>query len=290
MKLRTTFSGMAVLALAMALHLPLSQACFAQGGANNPDTTMQKETQQNQDQQSKEHQLQGDQQTPPAPKLDPEEEAAYKAFFEANTADARIQLGTDFLAKYPMSRYDESVYAAVVQAYYAKQDWTNFYAVADKGLAAFPDDATMLTIVGWAIPHVFDPTAPDAAAKLAKAEKYEKHAIDVLGTLVKPVGLSDDLFAKSKAMALSEAHSGLGLVYFRQEKWSDSVSELQQATQAAAEPDQTDFYVLGLDFDRQGKYPEAVDAYTKCSQAMGGLSDRCKQSADKDKAQAAQPK
>ena len=38
-----------------------------------------------------------------APKVDPEEEKAYKAFYDANTpaqADARIKLGEDFVAKY----------------------------------------------------------------------------------------------------------------------------------------------------------------------------------------------
>jgi tetratricopeptide (TPR) repeat protein len=292
MKSRFAFIALPFLALAVIVQLALSGAVHAQG--TNPNKVVDQEAQQDQNQQMKERTLQnGDQsQTPPAPKVDPAEEAAYKAFFEtgASAPDARIQQGNDFLTKYPMSRYAESVYSGVVQAYYAKQDWKDFYVTADKGIAAYPDDVTMLAIVGWVIPHVFDPNADDASAKLDKAEKYEKHAIEVIGAMQKPAALTDDQFAQSKATVLSEAHSGLGLVYFRKGRYAESASELQQATQASASPDQTDFYVMGVDFDKQNKYPEAIEAYTKCGQMMAGLSDRCKQSADADKKQAAQPK
>jgi tetratricopeptide (TPR) repeat protein len=290
MRARTILNATAIFALSAACSLGFPAASFAQG--TNPNSVVDKESQQNQDQQLKQRTLQSDQQPPPAPKVDPAEEAAYKAFFDAGASapEARIQLGTDFLTKYPMSRYDESVYAGVVQAYYAKQDWKDFYAEADKGIAAYPDDVTMLAIVGWVIPHVFDPSSADASASLDKAEKYEKHAIEVIGAMQKPAGLTDDQFAQTKSVVLSEAHSGLGLVYFRRQKWSDSVSELQQSTQASATPDATDYYVMGIDLDRQSRYPEAADAYSKCSQIASGLQDRCKQSADSSKKQASQPK
>ncbi len=292
MKSRSVFIAMPILALAILAQLGLARASQAQG--TNPNKVVDQETQQDQNQQLKQKTLQnGDQpQTPPAPKVDPAEEAAYKAFFEAGASvpDTRIQLGNDFLAKYPTSRYAESVYSGIVQAYYSKQDWKNFYATADKGIAAYPDDVTMLAMVGWVIPHVFDPNSADASSNLDKAEKYEKHAIEVIGAMVKPAGLTDDQFAQSKSTVLSEAHSGLGLVYFRRGRWADSASELQQATQASASPDQTDYFVIGVDFDRQSKFPEALEAYTKCGQIMGSLQDRCKQSADTDKKQAAQSK
>jgi tetratricopeptide (TPR) repeat protein len=289
MRDRTICDAIAVFALA-ASGLAFSTPSRAQG--TNPNKVVDQEAQQDQNQQLKQRTLQGDDQQPPATKVDPAEEAAYKAFFDAGASapDTRIQLGTDFLAKYPMSRYTESVYAAMVQAYYTKQDWKNFYAEADKGLAEFPDDVTMLSIVGWVIPHVFDPGAADASASLDKAEKYEKHAIDVIGAMSKPPGLTDDQFAQSKSLVLGEAHSGLGLVYFRKQQWAESVTELQQATQSTPTPDPTDYYVMGIDLDRQNRYPEAADAYTKCSQIAGGLQGRCKQGADKAKQQASQPK
>jgi tetratricopeptide (TPR) repeat protein len=236
---------------------------------------------------------QPDQNAPPAaPQLDPQEEAAYKAYFDAGpqAADVRIQLGNDFVQKYPASRYLESVYSGLVQAYYSKQDWKNFYADADKALSLNADDVSVLTVVGWVIPHVFNPTDPDAQKRLDMAERFEKRAIEVAGAMPKPPTLTDDQFASSKAAVLSEAHSALGLIYFRRQQPADSASELQQATQAAASPDQTDYYVLGLDLNTLKRFPEAADAFNRCSQIMGTLQDRCKQDADNARKQQSQPK
>jgi tetratricopeptide (TPR) repeat protein len=225
-------------------------------------------------------------QTPP--KVDPEEEAAYKAFYESNPqdADTRIKLGEAFIAKYPMSRYAESVYSGLTHAYYAKQDWKNFYANGDKALALNPNDPSVLVILGWVIPHSLNANDPNAMSDLEKAEKYEKHAIEVVGTMTKPANMTDEQFTQTKAMLLSQAHSGLGLVYFRRHESEDSVRELEQATQGSANPDPTDLFVLGLDLQNLNRYGEAADAFNRCGQISGALQDRCKQSADAAKKQA----
>jgi tetratricopeptide (TPR) repeat protein len=291
MRPRFISSGIRVLMLTIAVNLTFAAVCFAQDAPPSLKGTPPGSSPSPSGQQSPSAQP-GQNAPPAAPKLDPAEEAAYKAFFDAgpDAVDTRIQLGNDFVQKYPMSRYNESVYAGLVQAYYQKQDWKNFYTDADKALALYPDDVTVLTIVGWVIPHTFNPADPDALKSLDKAERYEKHAIEVIGAMPKPASLSEDQFAQSKAAVLSEAHSGLGLVYFRRQQTAESASELQQATQAAASPDQTDYFVLGLDLQKLERYPEAADAFTRCSQIMGGLQDRCKQSADASRKQAAQPK
>jgi tetratricopeptide (TPR) repeat protein len=233
-----------------------------------------------------------DQNAPQPAKIDPLEEAAYKDFYDAGSQppDVRIKLGTEFLQNYPTSHYVESVCAALVQAYYSKQDWKNFYAYADKTLAVNPDNASVLTMVGWVIPHTYNADDPDAQKNLDKAEHYEKHAIEVVATMPKPPNMTDDQFTQSKASLLSEAHSGLGLVYFRRQEPSESASELQQATQGAPTPDPTDYYVLGVDLNNLKRFPEAADAFNHCSQIAGPLQDRCKQNADTARKQASQPK
>ena len=65
----------------------------------------------------------------------------------------------------------------------------------DKALALYPDDVTVLTMIGWVIPHVYNPADPDALKNLEKAEKYEKHAIEVIGAMAKPASMTDDQFA-----------------------------------------------------------------------------------------------
>lgn len=279
MKLRSLSEIVRTLALALAGVLALLPISRAQG--TNPNMIPAKEQQAEQDQKLKEQTL-GQGVAPAAPKLDPAEEASYKAFFDtsAQDSDKRIQLGQDFVQKYPTSRYNESVYAGLVQAYFAKQDWKNFYDSADKALALDADNVAILATVGWVIPHAYDANDPDAAKKLDKAESYEKHAIQILGTMPKPENMTDDQFASAKASQLSQAHSGLGLVYFRHQQFEDSVKELQLATQGPSMPDPTDLFVLGFGLQNLHRYGEAADAYDHCSQMPGGLQDRCKQSAD----------
>jgi tetratricopeptide (TPR) repeat protein len=260
--------------LAFAVSLAFSPVSRAQG--TNPNYVPSQEQQQDQSQQLKLRQL-NETVTPALPKLDPVEEAAYKEFYISNPRDpdTRIRLGEAFIQKYPLSRYAESVYAALTQAYSAKQDLKNFYARGEKALALNPDDAAVLVIVGWMIPHDLDPASADAAQNLDKAERYEKHAIEIIPTQPKPANMTDDQFAQSKSALLSEAHSGLGLVYFRRGDSENSVKELQ----LAASPDPTDFFVLGLGLQSLSRYAEAADAFNRCGQVPSSLQDRCKQSA-----------
>jgi tetratricopeptide (TPR) repeat protein len=226
---------------------------------------------------------------PAAPKVDPAEEADYKAFFELKPEDTdqRIALGDAFVQKYPTSKYAESVYTGVALAEYNKQDFSKMYADADKALALNPDDVQVLVIVGWVIPHTYNPNDVNADAQLNKAEKFEKHALETLPTLQKPATVTDDQFAKAKVAYESQAHSGLGLVYFRKQNWEGAVTELTKATATTTPPDPTDYYVLGVSLGHLDRYSDAADAYTKCAAIPGGLQARCKQQADDAKKQAA---
>ncbi|HTX15987.1 MAG TPA: tetratricopeptide repeat protein [Candidatus Baltobacteraceae bacterium] len=269
-----------VLAVALAVSTALAMVCHAQ--AANP----------NQGNQPQPNPDQGKSTQQPAPKVDPKEEAAYKAFFDAppQDSDKKIQLGLDFAQNYPNSRYIESVYSGLAQAYYAKQDWNNLYLYSDKALAINPNDVDILTLDGWVIPHVTDAKTPDAEKQLDKAETYEKRAIEQIPALPKPPGMTDEQFTTAKAEKTAEAHSGLGLVYFRRQDFDDAAKELQQATQENPNPDATDFYALGASLQNSGHFTEAADAYTRCGQIMGSLQDACKQNADKAKQLAAQKK
>jgi tetratricopeptide (TPR) repeat protein len=222
---------------------------------------------------------------PAAPPVNPKEQADYKAFYDAkaDNVDLKIQLGTVFLSNYPTSIHKEAVYNGLLHAYYTKQDWTNFYSTGDKVIALDPDDVDALALVGWVIPHTSRAADPDAALKLAKAETYDKHVIDVMTTMAKPATVTDADFATMKQQALEQAHSGLGLVYYREQKTADAVTELQQATATSPSPDPADLYVLGVELQQLGKNADAADAFQKCSAIPGALQDRCKTNADQAK-------
>jgi len=98
--------------------------------------------------------------------------------------------------------------------------------------------------------------------------------------------MNDAQFAASKAKRSVQAHSALGLVYFRREDYDNSAKELEQSTKENPTPDQTDLFVLGVDLQNLKRYGEAADAFRGCSQIAGVLQDQCKQNADLAKRQA----
>jgi tetratricopeptide (TPR) repeat protein len=221
-----------------------------------------------------------------APAASPEEDTAYAAVAaipntDRASADKKIQLGQDFLDKYPSSRYVESVYSQLLLLHYTRQEWNEFYATADKILAKDPDNVDTLTLVGWVIPHFYyNRSTPVAAGKLNQAETYEKHALELIPSIPKPDGYSDTQFAQARAEQLAQAHSGLGLVYFRGKDFGNAATELQLSIQGSAGVDPTDVYTLGVALHELGRELDASEAFAKCAQIPGDLQDRCKQAAD----------
>ncbi len=229
-------------------------------------------------------------QKPAAPAVDPKEDAACKAFVALKPAapadyDAQIQAGEDFVKNYPQSACRAAVYSRLTNAYFEKQKIDKMYVAADKTLQLNPNDVTVLTLVGWVIPRG-NPTVAGFADQLTKAEQYEKHALEILATLPKPAELTDEQFATTKASAISQAHSGLGLVYFREGKDSDSVAELTKATEGNPHPDPTDYFILGVEDEKLSKFSDAEKSFDSCAQIPSQLQDRCKQGAAEAKAKA----
>jgi hypothetical protein len=211
--------------------------------------------------------------------IDPAEEAALKAFNAATDTDAKIQAGEDFEQKYPDSRYLEAVRSTLVTLYYDKMDWPKFYAEAGATIAKDPDNVPVLTLVGWVIPRVYKADDPSEPAKLDQGEKYEKHALELIPAMQKPGQISDDQFNLAKASAASEAHSGLGMIYYRRNDFANSAKELETSTTETSDVDPSDLYILGLDYQKLNRNTDAEGAFTKCASMPGQLQDNCKKSA-----------
>jgi tetratricopeptide (TPR) repeat protein len=217
---------------------------------------------------------------------DREQGGAYDNFLKQKDPAKKIQLGNSFLLKYPKSPLAERVDAGMMDVYRGQQDWKNSYAWADRALALAPDDVDVLITIGWTIPHVYSPGDTDADQELAKAETYAKHALEVLAGMPKPQGMSDAQFEAAKAKRTFQAHSALGLVYFRREDYDKSASELALATKGNPVQDQTDLFVLGVDLQNLNRFTEAADAFDSCSQIAGPLQSQCKDNETSSKAAA----
>jgi tetratricopeptide (TPR) repeat protein len=221
-------------------------------------------------------------------KINKAEEAAYKGVLEAQGGDpaTQIQVGEDFVTKFPMSRYAGGVYGLLTTAYYATGNTQKMFDTGSKAIQANPDNVDVLSLLAMAIPRRVKPTTPDGAQQLQKAEEYAHHAIELIPTMPKPETVDDATFEKIKNDKLALAHSGLGLIDLNQKKYEDARTELMQAVQLASSPDPVDYYLLGDADDQASYFNDAVAAYEKCA-ASGPLMAQCKARAESAKHDAA---
>jgi len=222
---------------------------------------------------------------PAAPPVNPEEEADYKAFFDLPREQAQklVELGDAFLTKYPDSRYRGVIYSRLVGAYLALGDVDKLFVTGEKALEINPDNVDVLAVIAYAVPRRINTSDLDGQRKLSKVEEYSKRCVDVLNALPKPEGITEEEFVRAKNEKLSMAHSGLALVSYHRSDFASMASELEQATQLSAAPDPTDFYLLGVAYQRVNRFQDAVTAFDKCATAPWQLQDVCKQ--NKEQAQ-----
>lgn len=220
---------------------------------------------------------------PATPPVNKEEEDSYKAFYEMKTDDAEVVIRSaeEFLKKFPESRYRESVYSRLTQAYFNVQQLDKLIVAAEKGLELNPDNVDILSLLSHTMLRRFNPSDLDAGQKLQKAETISKHAIELLGKIPKPAQVTEEDFARAKNEKLSMCHSGLGLVYFYRQRFADAAAAFEQATTVASNPD--DFYLLGVMYEQLRRPADAATAYGRCGETPWAWQDRCKQGAEKNK-------
>jgi tetratricopeptide (TPR) repeat protein len=219
----------------------------------------------------------------------PEEDAAVKNFQAIPGTDVpkKISAGEEFLAKYPQSRNLPVVYSALTFAYIQAGKPDKAFEVGDKEIALKPDDVQTLAILSQTIPRAMTSSTPEPEKQLAKAETYGKKALELTPALAKPEGMPDQNFNAAKNATLAMAHSGLGIVYFRQKKYNDAIPELEQSVKIDPNPtpDPVNLYILAMSDQKASHYDEAVAAFNKCAAITSGLQNACKNGAEEAKKQ-----
>jgi hypothetical protein len=266
MNLPRTNSILSIAIGAMALSLAVPFVCKAQATSSAPTPNTLTQTNANQTIDQLQEKNLGD----------PRAEEAYNKLLKTKDLDKKIKLAKEFINKYPTSEHLDTVYEELAQAYYSNHDLKDFYASADEGIARFPNDPTLRAVAGATMARAYNHDDPDAAKKLEKAEKYENDALALLQTLKTPTNMTEEQFTAYKKQVAATAHSGLGLIYFRQARFQDSVKELQQATQDATTPEAIDFLILGGDYQNLNQFKQAADAFDRCAQIAGPLQAGCK--------------
>jgi tetratricopeptide (TPR) repeat protein len=223
----------------------------------------------------------------PAPPVNAEEDAAFKAFDAIPLTDGpkKTAAGEAFIQKYPQSRYLPPVYSNLVKLYLQANEIQKMQDVGEKDLALAPNDVQTLAILGQTLPRAWNATMPNATVQLDKAEKFSKSAIELTPTIAKPEGMTDAQFTAAKNQTLAMAHGGLGLVYFRRGKYDAAIPEFEEATKVDPNPeaDPVNFYVLGISDEKASHFDAAVAAFNKCASIPGSLQPTCKNNAEEAK-------
>jgi tetratricopeptide (TPR) repeat protein len=230
--------------------------------------------------------------TPATPPASSEEDAAMKtvqAMPEGSSPNlqAKLDAAEAFLQKYPQTRYRSMVYGflTIGFAQVGKPDKTMEYG--DKELELNPNDVATMAIISQTIPRVINVSAPDAAKKLDKAETLGKRAVEVIPTLPKPEGMTDEVFVSSKNQTLAMAHAGLGLVNWRRGKFADAIPELEESVKLDTVADPVNWLILGVVNQNTSHFDAAAAAYTHCAAIAGALQGTCKTKIDEAKKLAA---
>lgn len=231
----------------------------------------------------------GSQAKPAAVKPNPAEEKAYKAFFNIPPSQPQqvISKGTDFVKKFPSSRYNGSVYARLATSYYVLGDTQEMFDAAHEALQLNPDNVDVLSLMAYTIPRRVDPNNLDTPQKLQEATQDANHALDLLSKMQKPANLTQDQFTAGINAESASCHSGLGLVDYYQHDIPGMVSQLEQAVKLEAMPDPTDQFMLGVGYLQAGRPVDAEGIFEKCSAEDGPMASRCKTFLAQAKKQAA---
>jgi len=224
-----------------------------------------------------------------APPVSAEEDAAIKAFRDDKGADLahKEKLGEEFLQKYPQSRYDFEVENWLVRGYVSSGQVDKMEAAGEKDLQLNPNDAQTMAILGSTLPRAMNASTPNREQKLAQSEQYCKKALELLPTMLKPEGLSQEAFERAKDQTAAMAYGGLGLVAFRQGKLSEAIEPFEKSVKLDPQPDPVNYYLLGLSYQKTSHFEDAVTAYTKCAGIPSGMQPTCKAAIDEAKKLAA---
>jgi tetratricopeptide (TPR) repeat protein len=251
---------------------------IAQGGQASPDQPKQQVGQTTDEKKPQNQSLQLEIPNAAAtPVVNAEEEAAFKAFLQAVESEKQIQAGEAFLQKHPQSQHRAAVYSKLVTLYVLTGGPADkMLDAGKKAIELNPNDVNTLALMGQIMARQWQASSPTAAQDLDTAEQYSKRVIQLVPTVVKPADVSDAAFTQSKALLLSMAHSGLGLVDMQRKKFADAVPELEESLKDPSQADPVNYYLLGVADMQIKQFDGAATALTKCGAISGPLQDRCK--------------
>jgi tetratricopeptide (TPR) repeat protein len=213
---------------------------------------------------------------------------AYMAIQNATTADARIAAVDTFISKFADSELKAWALNVAGETAAAKRDNAKAIFYYEQSLKADPKGYTAVTanvMLGAVLAQSTRETDLDKDEKLAKAEKYAKDGLALIGTAPKPALYQDAQYETVKKDDAAQAHVDLGMIATIQKKTDVAVAEYKTAVESAATPDPITMIRLAAAYTESGKPADALSVLEKVY-ATPNLNPQIKNVADSEKARA----
>ncbi len=198
----------------------------------------------------------------PKPKSQAEMDAYKAALALANGGDpvAMEKAANDFVVAYPDSDMAPILFRIAMRSYQAANNNDKVMEMAQKIIAADPDDPEALVDVAQIITDRVRDSDLDKDQRRAEAMKDAQHALTTVDTDLAP-GMTVEQEKIFKALMKSNAYAVIGLLDYEAEKYVDAATAFQQSIDAfPQQPDPVTVLRLAYALDKQGKYADGLKA------------------------------
>jgi tetratricopeptide (TPR) repeat protein len=163
---------------------------------------------------------------------------AYTAMHNEKDVQKKIALAEAFLTKYPDSAVKNYVYAEMLDAYNAANDYAKVSETAKKLIESDPNNLAALRYLSFLFPFTFKPDSPDATAAMSRAESDAKHGLDLLAKAPKPANMSDDQFQQALKPLRAIFNGAIAFVALQQKDYPAAITSYK----ASLEDNPNDMY------------------------------------------------
>jgi len=192
--------------------------------------------------------------------------AAYNAMAAEQDPKKRIAEIGRFTDAFQGSKLTDNANLLAVATYSELNDMPQLTAFGEKALAAYPKNASLLTLLANAFAE--DPKGTN----LAKADTYSRQAIELIKA-------DTTTPAENRLITEGFAHQILGYTLMRQEKTAAAITELKTAsTMLKSDPAKYSItlYRLGYAYAKDKQNANAKQVLTECSTVDGPFKEESK--------------
>jgi tetratricopeptide (TPR) repeat protein len=207
-----------------------------------------------------------------------EEAAAYDQIKGELEPDKSIAMVDDFVAKYPNSVVVTYVYAFGANAYQEKGNLEKVAEYTEKSLKANPDNLMSLAmrVEILPMPQYVKNHGADLGKILSETVADANHGLQLIAEVPRQPNETDEAYKKRQDSIAAGLHGGLGMVHLMlatqalegvdKNELAKAEQEFNIAVTTASRPDPTYCFRLGEAYKLDGKYDDAIQAFTKAGQ------------------------